>query len=230
MVGGFADRTPAPLASPRHLGRFFLITLGIAAAMLFQSRGAGAPAGLATSRLPLYVSLIAVELGLAWFVSVGVRGYGRSLRDVVGRPWRNTFDVFADVVISVATVAVLRGVMPLLYHVLGRWPSTTRFLLPKNAFESTVWIAVSITAGVCEELVYRGYLQRQLWSLTSSLPAALLLQALTFGITHIYQGWRPALVTAIYGLVFGLVAAWRQSIIPGAIAHASVDILAGLRL
>jgi len=45
-----------------------------------------------------------------------------------------------------------------------------------------------------------------------------------------YQGWKPALVTGVYGLVFGLVAALRRSIIPSAIAHAAVDIIAGLRL
>ncbi|HSP45721.1 MAG TPA: CPBP family intramembrane glutamic endopeptidase, partial [Chthoniobacterales bacterium] len=59
---------------------------------------------------------------------------------------------------------------------------------------------------------------------------ALLLQAFIFGIGHIYQGWKPALITAIYGLLFGLVAAWRRSIIPSAMAHAIVDVMGGLKL
>jgi membrane protease YdiL (CAAX protease family) len=58
----------------------------------------------------------------------------------------------------------------------------------------------------------------------------LLLQAAIFSVGHIYQGWKPALVTGIYGLIFGLLAALRRSIIPGAIAHAIADILGGLRL
>jgi membrane protease YdiL (CAAX protease family) len=58
---------------------------------------------------------------------------------------------------------------------------------------------------------------------------ALFLQAIIFAIGHIYQGWKPALVTANYGLIFRLVAAWRR-IIPGAIAHAVVDIIGGLKL
>jgi membrane protease YdiL (CAAX protease family) len=57
------------------------------------------------------------------------------------------------------------------------------------------------------ELVFRGYLQRQLWSLTRNLPAAILLQSFIFALRQIYQGWKPALITAIYGLLFGLVAA-----------------------
>lgn len=94
--------------------------------------------------------------------------------------------------------------------------------------ESAAWVLVAAIAGVCEELVYRSYLQPQLWSLNRSLPAAILLQALIFAAAHLYQGWRPTLVTAIYGLGFGLLAAWRRSIVPGAIAHALIDMLGGL--
>jgi hypothetical protein len=196
--------------------------------MFFQAQRS-AP-GPAISRVPLYLSLIAVELAIVWFVAIGIHAAGYSLIDLLGRRWRNVFDTFVDVLYAIATIAVLRFLTPALYYMFGRWASNTGFLLPKTLSESIVWIIVSAFAGICEELVYRGYLQRQLWSLTKSLPVAVLLQALIFGSAHIYQGWRPALVTAIYGLVFGLVAALRRSIIPGAIAHAVIDILGGLRL
>ena len=182
------------------------------------------------SRLPLYLALIAVEFSLVWFVAIGIHARGYKLVDLLGQRWRNSVRAFTDLLWAVGTAAVLRFLGPFLYQLFGRWASTTGFLLPKTWSESAIWIAVSITAGVCEEIVYRGYLQRQLWSFTKSLPAALLLQAVIFGLGHIYQGWKPALVTAIYGLVFGLVAAWRRSIIPSAIAHAAVDILGGLKL
>src|SRR5436305_558859 len=38
-------------------------------------------------------------------------------------------------------------------------------LRPQNTLEVALWIAVSITAGICEEIVFRGYLQRQLGAL-----------------------------------------------------------------
>jgi hypothetical protein len=47
---------------------------------------------------------------------------------------------------------------------------------------------VAITAGICEEIVYRGYLQRQLSAFTGSLPIAVCLQAAIFGAAHLYQG------------------------------------------
>lgn len=228
-VGGFADAPPAALASNRHLRRLIYIVFGIAAAMVLQARQSG-PASAVPSRIPLYVGLIAVEFALVWFVVIGIRAPGHKLIELLGRRWRSVFDVFGDVVLAAITAGLLRISGPLLYYVLGRWPSNTGFLLPSTLSESIVWIIVSCAAGIGEELVFRGYLQRQLWSLTKNLPAALLLQALIFAIGHIYQGWKPALVTAIYGLFFGLVAAWRRSIIPGALAHAIGDIIGGLKL
>jgi membrane protease YdiL (CAAX protease family) len=173
---------------------------------------------------------MAVELALLWFVTIGIRAKGRTLIDLAGRRWCGVAEGLSDFVLAIATAALLRFCGRLLYQALGGWSSSTGFLLPATAGESALWIAVSVVAGVCEELVYRGYLQGQLWSLTGSLPTALILQALIFGLGHIYQGWKPALVTAIYGLIFGLLAAWRRSVIPGAIAHAIVDIMGGLKL
>lgn len=229
VLGGFVDPPPEPLASSRHLRRLIYIVLGIAVAMFLQARHS-ASTPIALSRIPLYLGLIAVEFSLVWFVAIGIRARGRRLIDLPGRRWRTVFDGFADVLLAVVTAGLLRISGPLLYYVLGRWPSNTGFLLPTTLAQSIVWITVSAAAGICEELVFRGYLQRQLWSLTKRLPSAVLLQAFIFGIGHIYQGWKPALVTAIYGLVFGLLAAWRRSIIPGAIAHAVVDVMGGLKL
>jgi membrane protease YdiL (CAAX protease family) len=226
-VGGFGDSAPALLASTRHFRRFLFIAGGIAVAMLWQARGSSPTGG--ASRVPLYIALIVVELSLVWFVAIGVRAHGSKLVDLIGRRWHSISDALIDLCLAAGMMILLRFAGPFLYQLLGRWTSNTGFLLPKTLSESLVWIVVSIAAGICEELVYRGYLQRQLWSLTGSLPAALFLQAVIFGAGHSYQGWKPALVTATYGVIFGLVAGWRRSIIPGAVAHAVVDILGGLR-
>ncbi len=228
VAGGFADAPPAPLASSRHLRRFLYISIGIAVGMFLQTRNASpAPAA---SKLPFYFMMIAVEVFFVWFVTMGAKAHGHDLRHIVGHRWRNLVDPATDILVAAGTVVFLQFSKSILFYFLGRWASNTGFLLPTTTSESIAWVAVSVAAGFCEEAVYRGYLQRQLWNVTSSLPLALILQALIFACGHIYQGWRPALVTAIYGLIFGLVAAWRRSIIPGAIAHAIVDILGGFRL
>ena len=133
-----------------------------------------------------------------------------------------------DIVLGVLFVVVLRVCSELLQHLLGRSFANVAFLLPRNLAESVLWIGVATTAGICEEIVYRGYLQPQLWALSGSLPLSIAMQAIIFGAAHAYQGWRPALITAVYGVAFGLLAAWRKSIIPGAIAHSLIDIIGGL--
>jgi hypothetical protein len=220
---------PQPLASRRHTFRFLLIVAGIAAVSLLRRGGAAFPGGAAaTSRLPLYVSLLALELGLVWFVVIGLRKQGRAAIDLVGRRWRSPLDAGRDVLLAAGTVVMLRGVSLALQWMLAPAPARTAFLLPRQPAEILLWVVVSIAAGCCEEAVFRGYLQPQLWALGGSLPLAVAAQALIFGVAHLYQGWRPALVTAIYGLGFGLLAAWRRSIVPGAIAHALIDVIGGL--
>src|SRR5262249_43356801 len=101
-------------------------------------------------------------------------------------------------------------------------------LLPRGALEVSLWVALSLSAGFSEELVFRGYLQRQFTALTRSGAIAWLLQAALFGISHGYQGPVACAKIAVYGALFGAVARWRGSLRPGMLAHAATDILAGL--
>jgi membrane protease YdiL (CAAX protease family) len=115
----------------------------------------------------------------------------------------------------------------------NRWLGTghaasIQTLLPQRALEILLWIGVSMSAGICEELVFRGYFQRQFHAYTHSLWAAWLLQALLFGISHGYQGVEACVRIAAYGALFGLLALWRGSLRPGMIAHAGTDILSGI--
>jgi membrane protease YdiL (CAAX protease family) len=97
-------------------------------------------------------------------------------------------------------------------------------LLPKRALEAAVWILVALSAGFCEELVFRGYFQRQFHAFTGSLPAAIALQAFVFGFAHFYEGTWAVTKIVLYGGLFGALAAWRRSLRPGMIAHAWSDL------
>jgi len=115
-----------------------------------------------------------------------------------------------------------------LTRALGGTDANTAFLRPHGVPESVLWVLVSVTAGVCEEIVFRGYLQRQLAVLTGSVTAGIVLQAIAFGISHGYQGLAPMAITGSYGLVLGMLAWWRGNIRAGALAHAATDIVGGL--
>ncbi len=101
-------------------------------------------------------------------------------------------------------------------------------LLPRRSIEILLWIGVSISAGVVEETVFRGYFQRQFEALTRSRAAALILQAALFGISHGYQGSRACFKIVVYGVLFGALALWRKNLRPGMMAHAWTDIAAGI--
>ena len=86
----------------------------------------------------------------------------------------------------------------------------------------------SVTAGICEETIFRGYLQRQFMALTKSAPAGILFSAAAFGVVHAYQGFRMVILIGLYGAMFGILAYCRGSIRPGMIAHAWQDSLNGV--
>jgi membrane protease YdiL (CAAX protease family) len=100
-------------------------------------------------------------------------------------------------------------------------------LLPRSLLEILIWIAVSMTAGICEELAFRGYLQRQCHALTGNIVAAVLAQALIFGVAHAYQGWKNVVVISVLGVLYGALVAWRRNVRASMIAHAWGDIWEG---
>jgi membrane protease YdiL (CAAX protease family) len=114
------------------------------------------------------------------------------------------------------------------HRMLGRSSAkSVASLLPQSLLEILVWIALSITAGICEELVFRGYLQRQLHALSGSVVVAVLVQALVFGAGHGYQGWKQVVVISVLGVLYGSLAAWRGNVRVNVIAHAASDIWEG---
>src|SRR5580693_7215237 len=104
----------------------------------------------------------------------------------------------------------------------GRW-SNRKDVLRDIARACAFWAAV--TAGFCEELVFRGYLQRQGLALTGSVALAVLTQGVLFGVAHWYQGVKMVIVITALGIVFGIFANWRKSLRPVMIAHALADIV-----
>jgi membrane protease YdiL (CAAX protease family) len=78
---------------------------------------------------------------------------------------------------------------------------------------------LSVTAGICEETIFRGYLRRQLaW--TRSAPIGVLLSAALFDAGHVYQGARATVAIGLYGLMFAILAEARRNLRPGIMTHA----------
>lgn len=98
--------------------------------------------------------------------------------------------------------------------------------LPRAAREAALFRALSVTAGICEEVVYRGYL---LWYLGAFVPpwAAIVIGAAAFGLAHFYQGPAGAIRTGIVGLAAGALYAATGSLLWPIILHAAIDLQGG---
>jgi uncharacterized protein len=85
------------------------------------------------------------------------------------------------------------------------------------------------TVALCEELIYRGFVQRvfQDWS-AGSVIVAVIGSAVFFAFAHLYQGRRGLISTLTIGLLFSTVRAWTGSLLPCIVAHFVADITVGL--
>lgn len=99
-------------------------------------------------------------------------------------------------------------------------------VLPHTLGEYRVFLAVSATAGICEELLYRGYFFAVVGPLIS-IPSALLASAIVFGLGHLYQGRRGFVKTLFAGIFFGLVYVTTGSLLWPVLIHMLLDIQGG---
>jgi uncharacterized protein len=184
------------------------------------------------ARIAMYALTIAFEfvlLGYVWFL--GLRLQGKKLRDIIGGKWAKFDDVAMDFGIAflfwMACLVILIAVQHLL-HINASGIGRLKFLFPQSFVDGLLWVVLACSAGFCEEIVFRGYLQRQFQAATGNRWVAVVLQALVFGWVHVYQTMKNAVVITVYGALFGILAVLRGSLRPGMLQHAGQDTLAGI--
>jgi uncharacterized protein len=205
------------LAAPLwHTLGLLLIQLPISLALLRMRRDGWAAGEQHHENVILYLSVIASEWTLCFYVWLGglIPGAIR-VRDFVGGRWSNRKDVLRDIGIAAGFWILVTAVAVFMNFVLGpNELESAGFLTPRGVAESTLWVMMSVSAGFCEELV-----------LTGSVALAVLVQGVLFGIAHWYQGVKLMTVITVLGILFGILAHWRKSLRPGRIARAWGDIV-----
>lgn len=104
-------------------------------------------------------------------------------------------------------------------------------IMPVTAREKKVWNYVSLTAGVTEEIIYRGFLLLALTYLfpTLSIWLIIVISSLLFGLAHTYQGFLTGVVrTTIVGVLFSIIYIGIGSILPLIVLHFLIDYMAKL--
>ena len=102
-------------------------------------------------------------------------------------------------------------------------------LFPQDDVERLAFFALVTTVALCEELIYRGFVQRvfQDWS-RGSVIVAVVGSAVFFALAHLYQGRRGLVSTLTIGLLFSTIRAWTGSLLPCVVAHFVADITVGM--
>jgi membrane protease YdiL (CAAX protease family) len=182
------------------------------------------------SRIPIYAGTLAYEVALFLYVwLLGLRLRRVPMRDIIGGKWARLEDFLIDVATAIGFWIVVVAVLAIVQiFVKYNGVKAARELLPQTPAEVAAFLVLSVTAGFCEEFVFRGYLQRQFLALAQNAPVAIALQALVFAVGHLYQGWRPVIAITVYGALFGILAWYRKTLRPGMIQHAAQDTISGI--
>lgn len=100
------------------------------------------------------------------------------------------------------------------------------FFLPRTGEERAWFAAVSVTAGICEEIIFRGFLIRYLDALPLGLGVwgAVVASAVIFGINHGYQGVGGIIITGILALLMTALFFVTGSLWIPIVAHALLDL------
>lgn len=100
------------------------------------------------------------------------------------------------------------------------------YFLPATWVERRWFSFLCITAGICEETLFRGFLLHYLhvvpWTL--NLTLALLLASVLFGLQHLYLGAGGVASTCLSGVVFGLLFLLTGNLLLPMLLHATSDL------
>jgi membrane protease YdiL (CAAX protease family) len=236
-----ASVLPAPPPQPRGIAPVWhtLLFIALFAGLSFGGTKRTAAAG-GHAHWPLYLETMVMQWLLVGYVTWGVWMRGRKLRDVIGGRWDNFEAVLTDVLVAIgfffANMVVRAIAAGILLALNGGLKATSmqglqhvaKVIGPQNWWELLMFMGVAVTAGFCEEIMFRGYLQQQFSLWTNSTVLGVIFSALLFCAGHAYQGWFLASQVGLLGLMLGILAAWRKSLRPGMIAHGVQDIISGV--
>jgi membrane protease YdiL (CAAX protease family) len=184
-----------------------------------------------------YLITMAFEWILVGYIVWGLQRRRKlRLSELIGGRWSTPEAALLDVALAVGFWIVSATVLVGLGYVMGvanpskvsEMKKQIDFLIPHSTFETIVWLIVAATAGFCEEVIYRGYLQRQIGAVAGSIWLGILAQGIIFGASHGYEGTQRMVLIAVYGCMFGVLAHLRKSLRPGMMAHFMQDGIAGI--
>jgi uncharacterized protein len=185
-----------------------------------------------SERINLYFSTIVFQWFAAALVAWRCRahGYTFSQLGIVAKDGSNLISValIGAVLIAGFQWLNLRRLSKVPKQSRGPLQAVAERILPQSTIELLPYAALAITAGICEEFLYRGFAMAALAHLGLQLWLVVLLSSILFGLAHSYQGPGGMISTFLAGLLFGSTRVMFESLVPAVIWHSSVDLIAGI--
>ncbi|MEJ2614417.1 MAG: type II CAAX endopeptidase family protein [Ignavibacteriaceae bacterium] len=183
-------------------------------------------------KIILYSATAVGEWALLYYMWIGIKKTKKiSLKNLIAGKYNVEFGL-NDILKGFAFWIIAGIILYLVKYLLGLplISNTNHNLLPQNYLEYTLFFILSLSAGFCEEIIYRGYFQKQFSSIFKNKWIAILLQGFLFGFSHGYQGIKYMVLISVFGVLLGLLAAYVKNLKPGMIAHSWENIFSGIIL
>jgi len=179
-------------------------------------------------RLSSYYTVLIEEWFGVFLVWLALRRRGLKVDILVSVRWHSPRAFFRDLGLALGFMVVVIPLVGVLAYLLGaNTNSAVANIPPKTMFELLVFLVLAASAGFAEELVFRGYLTKQLSAWTNSSAIAVILQGTVFGLAHGFYG-KAMLAVMVQGWLLGLLAHWRKSLRVGMLAHGLQDSIGGI--
>ena len=101
------------------------------------------------------------------------------------------------------------------------------WMLPSRTSDLWWWLLVALTAGIVEEIAYRGVLFTLLARLTGSWWVASIACVIAFGLVHFVQGARTVVIIAVLSLGIHAIVRLSGNLYTAMALHFVYDLLAG---
>ncbi len=184
------------------------------------------------TKLRLYATIIVMEWALVAVTVAIARRHGIGLRDLgqtAGDPRTSLLVTLAGLLGLLALTGFnIRQIRRASREELEATVRRARKFVPMGAVQVAGFALVAATAGICEEILYRGWLVRFLGALGGSAWVGVIAAAVLFGIGHAYQGRQGIIATGLLGIFFGAMFVLVRSLVPGQVIHGAIDLVNGI--
>lgn len=165
------------------------------------------------SQVMSYIFMIGSEIPLATWIWAGVQWDGGRIKDLIGGRWFSWRQVLADFAIALPFWVIWEATARLVYALL--YPHSS----PSNAYQVPTGPAEIFSGCWCrspqdsaKSLSFADTCSVNSTQRREALPQPFGLQAIVFGLVHSYQGWKPALVITVHGVLYGALVALRRDL------------------